>query len=175
MKLLAIPASNSKKSINKSLLGYAATLVENSNASILDLNDYEMPIYNIDLEEAHGIPDAATKLRQEIGDADAIVISLAEHNGSYTAAFKNTLDWMSRIDRDIFQSKKMILLATSPGPGGASRVLEFATTSMPFFGGEVIDSFSLPSFYDNFSYEENVIKDKELDKQLAATMRKLNA
>jgi chromate reductase len=61
MKVLAFAASNSRKSINKDLIRYASTRLPDSDVEIIDINDYEMPIYSSDLEEAHGIPEAASR------------------------------------------------------------------------------------------------------------------
>jgi NAD(P)H-dependent FMN reductase len=60
---------------------------------VLDLNDYEMPIYSIDRETEDGIPEEAQRFYDELGAVDAILISFAEHNGAYTAAYKNIFDW----------------------------------------------------------------------------------
>ena len=87
-KIIAIGASNSKNSINKTFAAYAANKVKGTTVTILDLNDYPLPIYSIDLESEAGIPENAKKFDQQIQEADGIVISLAEHNGSYSAVFK---------------------------------------------------------------------------------------
>ncbi|MFT4519714.1 MAG: chromate reductase [Halioglobus sp.] len=99
---MAIAASNSKRSINKQLVTYASGLIAGADVEILDINDYEMPSYSADREEESGIPGDARKFRQLIGEADALLISFAEHNGSYTAACKNLYDWISRIDMKVF-------------------------------------------------------------------------
>ncbi|MGS0726904.1 NADPH-dependent FMN reductase, partial [Shewanella sp. 0m-11] len=114
MKLLAFAASSSTKSINKQLATYAASLVQGAEVEILDINDYEMPLFSQDREEELGHPELAQQFFAKIGEADAIIISFAEHNGSYTAAYKNLFDWTSRIDMKVFQNKPMLLLATSP-------------------------------------------------------------
>ena len=160
MKILALAASNSKQSINKALITYASSLIEraevggaeieSADVEILDINDYEMPLYSIDREQEDGIPDLAHAFYKKIGGSDALLISYAEHNGSYTAAYKNLYDWASRIDMKVYQGKSMVMLAASPGPGGASNVLASATTSAPYFGGAVVESLSIASFHDNF-------------------------
>jgi len=157
MKLLAFAASSSSKSINKQLATYAASLVSDATVEILDINDYEMPIFSQDKEEELGQPEAAKAFYAKLGQADAIIISFAEHNGSYTAAYKNLFDWTSRIDMKLFQHKPMLLLATSPGPGGAKTVLSAATGSAPYFAADVRASISVPSFFDNFDNEKQVI------------------
>ena len=82
MKILAFAATNSLKSINKNLIEYAASLLTKHDIDILDINDYEMPIYSSDLEQAHGIPVAASQFLNRIEAADALLISYAEHNGN---------------------------------------------------------------------------------------------
>lgn len=177
MKVLAFAASNSKNSINKQLVQYAGGQLTESGAQIeyLDLNDYEMPIYSVDREEESGIPQLAHDFFNKIGQSDAIVISYAEHNGNYTAAYKNIFDWASRIDMKVFQGKPMVLLATSPGAGGAASVLSIAKTSAPFFDGQVKADISLPSFYDNFDGEMNVITNEEIKLKLENALGKLLA
>ena len=164
-KIIAFGGSSSKNSINKQLAVYAANLFENAEVEILDLNDYEMPIFSVDKEKENGIHSLANDFYDRIGNADLIVLSLAEHNGAYSSAFKNTLDWASRINAKTFQQKPMLLLATSPGARGGSSVLDIATKRFPFQGAEVKGSFSLPAFYENFDVVNGIIN-PELKNQL---------
>ena len=164
-KIIAFGASSSKNSINKQLATYTANQFENSTVEVLDLNAYEMPIYSVDNEKENGIPQLAQDFYAKIGSADFIVISFAEHNGNFSSAFKNILDWASRINAKTFQEKPMLLLATSPGARGGSSVLDIATKRFPFQGGIVKGSFSLPSFYENFDAEKG-ITNEELKNQL---------
>lgn len=155
-KIIAFGASSSKTSINQQLAIYAASLFENALVEVLDLNHYEMPLFSVDKEQENGIPELATQFYSKIGTADLIIISLAEHNGAYSSAFKNILDWTSRINGKTFQEKEMLLLATSPGARGGSTVLDIAKNRFPFQGGIVKGTFSLPSFYDNFDAEKGI-------------------
>jgi chromate reductase, NAD(P)H dehydrogenase (quinone) len=156
-KIIAFAGSSSKTSINKQLVTYAANLFENASVEVLDLNDYEMPVFSVDKEKENGIHALATDFYAKLGSADLIVISFAEHNGNYSTAFKNVLDWTSRINAKTFQEKEMLLLATSPGARGGSSVLDIATKRFPFQGGIVKGSFSLPSFYENFDVVNGII------------------
>lgn len=149
-KILAFGASNSKNSINRQLAAYAASLFQNTQVELLDLNDYEMPIYSIDREKESGIPEPAHRFYEKIGAADLILISFAEHNGAYSTAFKNIFDWTSRINNKTFQEKPLFLMSTSPGARGGSSVLEMAAKRFPYQGGEVKGLFSLPNFNDHF-------------------------
>ena len=158
-KIIAFGASSSMTSINKKLATYAAHQFENASVEVLDLNDYEMPIFSTDKEAETGIPQLAQDFFTKLGTADLIIISFAEHNGAYSAAFKNIFDWISRINGKTFQEKPTLLLSTSPGPRGGSTVLEIAKGRFPFQGAVVKGSFSLPSFYENFDASNGIIND----------------
>lgn len=175
MKVLAFAASNSKQSINRTLATYAASLVDGALVEVLDIHDYEMPIFSEDREEELGQPEEAKRFFRKIGDADAIVVSYAEHNGSYSAAYKNLFDWASRIDSKVFQDTPMLILATSPGPGGAANVLSLAETSAPHFAGDVRGSISVPSFHKNFDVETNEISNPHLRSLIEQGARSLSA
>ncbi len=156
-KIIAFGGSSSKNSINKQLATYAAHLFQSVEVEVLDLNDYEMPVFSVDKEKENGIHNLAHAFYDKIGTADLVVLSLAEHNGAYSTAFKNILDWTSRIDNKTFRQKPMLLLATSPGARGGATVLEIATKRFPFQGAEVKGSFSLPTFYENFDVVNGII------------------
>jgi len=179
MKILAFGASNSKNSINKKLATYAASVFKNqilkdAQIEIIDLNDFEMPIYSIDRQQEDGFPGPAHIFLNKIADADALIISFAEHNGSYTAAYKNIFDWASRINPKVFQGKPMVILSTSPGKGGASNVLKSAIGSAPFFGAVVRGSLSVPSFNENFDTTAGELTNAELDEKLLVALRVLS-
>lgn len=161
MKILGFAGSNSSESINKQLVEYTTSLFEHAEVEILDLNDYEMPIYGIDKENSNGIPQLAHDFAEKIDNADLLVVSLAENNGAYSVAFKNVFDWMSRISgRSAFGDKPMLLMATSPGGKGGKFVLEMAKNRMPFSGGKVLETFSLPKFDDNFNEGKGIINEE---------------
>lgn len=149
--IVAFAGSNSKNSINKDLVVYASTLVENAKTTILDLNDFELPLYGIDLENDKGIPENAHKFLNLIKESDGILLSLAEHNGAYSTVFKNLFDWLTRINGKIFFNKPMFLMATSPGGRGGLTVLEIAKGRFPFHDGNIVEIFSLPFFGNNFA------------------------
>ncbi|RNC85483.1 MAG: NADPH-dependent oxidoreductase [Balneola sp.] len=160
-RILAFGASSSKTSINKAFAEFAANTIENAAVTMLDLNDFEMPIYSIDRERESGIPEPAKRFKEEIKQADGLIISFAEHNGSYTAAFKNIMDWISRLEGSTWEHKPMLLLSTSPGGRGAKTVLNTASTSFKFGNSKPISSFSLPFFNKNFDRNEGIL-DQEL-------------
>lgn len=155
LKILAFGGSNSKNSINRKLAKFVASLFNNAEVTLLDLNDFEMPVFSVDRES--NLPIQALNFAKHMDESDLIVMSLAEHNGNYSAAFKNIYDWVSRIPkRKVFNGKKVIVLATSPGARGGSSVLESALKRFPFDGAVVVGSMSLPSFDQNFSESSGI-------------------
>ncbi|NOH25106.1 NADPH-dependent FMN reductase [Vibrio europaeus] len=173
MKIVAFGASTSSTSINKTLATYAANLIEGAEVTILDLNDYQVPMFSEDTEKEIGQAEGAKAFLADLAKADAIVVSFAEHNGSYPAAYKNLFDWSTRIERNVFQEKPVVYLATSPGPGGAQTVLAAATGSAPYFGAEVKASVSVPSFYDNFDLETGQFRNQEIAQQVKQAVESL--
>ena len=162
-KILAFGGSISSKSINKQLALYTANLVTNTIVEVIDLTEYLAPVYSID-EEKKGFPEKLLNLSQYMKKFDGYIVSLAEHNGSYAAAFKSILDWLSRINREIFNNHPVLLLATSPGGRGGASVLETASNYFPHAGASDVITFSLSNFYDNF--QENKIVNDEILKEL---------
>jgi len=175
MKVLTFAGSNSKNSINKKLATYAASLFKNANVEVLDLNDFQMPLFGVDLEKEIGKPELAMKFLEKIEQADFIVLSLAEHNGNYAVAFKNIFDWASRGGVKVFQQKPMLLMATSNGARGGKSVLEIAEKRFPFDGAEIKATFSLPKFSENFDVDKNLISNPELDEDLKKIVEKINS
>ncbi|MDG5491306.1 NADPH-dependent FMN reductase [Psychroserpens sp. SPM9] len=167
--IITIAGSNSQKSINKNLLVYTSGLLKDVDIISIDLNDYVLPIYGLDYEAENGIPTAIKKLDKLLNTADGFIISLAEHNGSYAAVFKNTIDWLSRVNMKIWREKPMLLMATSPGGRGGATVLESASAYFPFMGANITDTFSLPNFYDNF--KDGKVIDTNLEKEMKEKVR----
>lgn len=174
-QVIAFAASSSRRSINKKLVTYASGLLEDAQVEILDLNDFELPLFSIDREDELGQPQPAQAFLQKISESDGIIISFAEHNGVYSAAYKNLYDWVSRIRPKVYQEKPMVLLSTSPGGRGGKSVLELALSQIPRFGGVVKASASLPSFMDNFDVEAATISNPEYARQIEAAVKRLFA
>jgi len=175
MKLVVFAASSSSKSINKMLVSYAASLVEAEETEVLDLREYELPLFSIDKEEELGKPEIARQFLDKIGSADRLIISFAEHNGNYSAAYKNLFDWCTRSNPKVYQNKPTLLLSTSPGGRGASTVLGIAEAALPRFDCDIRATLSVPSFTENFDTEEGKISNPEIQDQLEAAIKLLLA
>lgn len=156
MKILAFAGSSSSTSINRELVKFVLKDFQDEEINLIDLNDFTMPVFSVDLEKK-GFPDEAHHFLTAIEACDVIICSLAEHNRSYSAAFKNVFDWSSRINVKVFQNKPMLLMSTSPGGYGGGNVMNTAKTFFPQFAADIKDTFSLPKFYENFDLESGVI------------------
>ncbi len=164
--IVTLGGSNSKNSINKKLAEYVGELVNGVVLTKVDLNDFKMPLFSVDTENEQGFSKSAKDLNDVIAKADGFIISLAEHNGAYSTAFKNAFDWLSRIEGKVWRDKPMLLLSTSPGVRGGRSVLDIALARFPYMGGNIVGSMSFPSFYDNFKDGEivNEILKEQLQK-----------
>ena len=170
MKIIAFAATSSSRSINKKLATYTASLVPNAKVEVLDLNDYELPLYSEDVERellaSSGPPKIAKDFRSKLNQADALIVSFAEHNGSYTAAYKNLFDWCTRTGRDVYANKPLLVLSASKGPRGAISVLTQAVDSLPRFSADVRASVSVPSFAENYDDETKTITHSQINAKL---------
>ena len=171
MKALAFAATNSKNSINKQLVIHATDVLKSefdtsAEIEVIDLNDYEMPIYSIDRQNEDGVHPLAQKFFDKITEADAIIISYAEYNSNYTSAYKNVFDWASRIKMHVFQEKPVLHMSASIGPNGGANVLSIADKSARFFKADLKGSFSVGPFAEKFDTDAGVLKDAELAAKL---------
>jgi len=171
MKIIAFGGSNSRNSINKKLATYVAHLFENATVEVLDLNDFALPLFSVDLEKEIGQPQLAQDFLDKIAEGDMIVLSMAENNSNYSVAFKNIFDWASRINVKVFQQKTMLLMATSDGKRGGASVLEIAKNAFPRYGADIKATFSLPLFHENFDTEQNRISNPDFDNQIKEIVR----
>jgi chromate reductase len=131
MKLLVFAGSTRQNSFNRRLAKVTAAMATASGAEVthLELGDYDVPMYNADLE-ARGTPPDVMKLKQTLYEHPAWIICTPEYNASYPALLKNTLDWVSSpvkgdpVWSDDFRSsrgKVVGVLSASPGALGGLR------------------------------------------------------
>ena len=161
-KILAIGTTNQASSINRQLSVFAATLLKEWGCQHVDMRECEMPIFGSDRHEEVGVPQEAIDFRNKMSEYDGFIVSLAEHNGNYTAVFKNLIDWLSVQEGKVWQGKPVLLLSCSPGPRGAITVLDIAENYFPHMGAQVTGTFSLGLFEECFNDEEGVTDSHKL-------------
>ena len=158
--ILAFAGSNSSTSINYKLVRHTANQLDNYEVQVLNMANFPFPMYSEDHEKEHGFLNSLIELKNDIESADGIVISVNEHNGNISAHFKNVIDWLSRLDRDFIKGSKVLLLSTSPGKRGGIGAHEISNNILARFGAEILGTFSLPSFYENFDMDKGIINDE---------------
>lgn len=163
--IIVIGASTSSSSINKALANYTASLLKNVELTKIDINALNgLPIFSEDYEKENPTPEAVIELNKLFKETDGFIISHAEHNGSFSAGYKNAIDWVSRQGGKIFNQKPVMILATSGGARGGSSVLGHAKDIYPHRGAIISGVFSLPSYDDNF--KDGRLIDETLNKNL---------
>ena len=159
--ILAFAGSNSSTSINYKLVKYTTSLITDHEIELINMVDYNFPVFSEDLEREEGYSDLLKELKDKIVKANALIISVNEHNSNPSAYFKNVLDWLSRVDRNFLADTKILLMSCSGGRRGAIGSLEVVKGILNRFGGEITATFSLPSFNHTFDKAKG-ITDPEL-------------
>lgn len=146
VRVVTFAGSVRHKSLNKRLAKFAANRVSalGGIGVFVDLVNYPLPIYNGDFEELNGIPKLAVGLSEHIARADALMISTPEYNGDYPALLKNYIDWLTRVDRQIWVRPTALMSAT-PGPSGGRRSLVLLSMAL--------NNMQVPVIGQNFSLE----------------------
>lgn len=116
--LLGLSGSLRKGATNRKLLREAARLFDPVSYTEADLN---LPLYDGDLEDAEGIPAPVQMLADQIGQADAVIISTPEYNKGPSGVLKNALDWVSRTKGNPWASKPVAVMSAAGGRAGGER------------------------------------------------------
>jgi NAD(P)H-dependent FMN reductase len=152
-RVLLVPGSVRADSLHRRLAAALAPLFEAHGLSveIVDLRDHPMPIYDGDAERELGPPAAAVELQAHVAAADAVVFLTPEYNGGPPALLKNTIDWVTRVDRTTFRRPLIGLAATSPGGRGAVHGLDVMRRIFGHMGLTMLDGdLSVPDGADAF-------------------------
>lgn len=170
-KILAFSGSLRAESFNQKLVKIAADGAREAGAevTVISLSDFPMPIYDQDLEDASGKPEKAKELKKLFLEHDGLLIASPEYNSMITAALKNALDWVSRVDSadeamlSAFTGKTAAILSASPGGYGGARSLGFLRPFLENINVTVIeDQFSLPDAHEAFGKDGELL-DKEIE------------
>ena len=131
VKLLAFAGSTREGSLNQRLLDVAADMARAEGAEVtsIRLRDFDLPLYDGDLE-ASAFPPGADELRRLFIEHDGFLIASPEYNGSVSGALKNAIDWASRprpgeslVALPAFRGKVAGIMSASIGPFGGLRGL----------------------------------------------------
>lgn len=178
-RILAFAGSARADSLNKRLVLAASRDAREAGAEVtlVDLNDFPMPMYHGDLEARDGIPVSARSLRTLFRDHHGFLIASPENNASIPALLKNSIDWISRPDGGQnglvpFQGKVAALLSASPGALGGLRGLMHLRAVLQALGVLTIyEQFALPRAHEAFDAEGRLADPKQRTSLLGVTAR----
>lgn len=179
-RILAFAGSARHDSLNRKLVRVAANAAtaEGAAVTLLDLNDYPMPLYHGDLEAKEGVPEPARRLRRLVADHQGLLIASPENNASVSAALKNALDWVSRPTDGQnglapYQGKVAALLAASPGAYGGLRGLAHLRQILQALGVLVLsEQVAVGRAHELFS-PDGALTDVKLQASVAGLVRRL--
>ncbi len=119
-QILGISGSLRQKSFNAGLLRAAGELMP-EGASLVAGTIRGIPLYDGDDEAANGVPAAVNKLKEQLAEADGLLIVTPEYNNSMPGVLKNAVDWLTRPSSDIaplFHGRPVAVIGASPGGFG---------------------------------------------------------
>jgi NAD(P)H-dependent FMN reductase len=128
-------------------------------------------LYSSTIEKNKGIPAAVKQLLEKLKKVDGFLLASPEHNGLMPAALKNLMDWLSRADGKYLNGLTTMLLSTSPGGFGGANNLKVMSRLIVYTGAELVGTYSLPSFFDNFDVAKGVIKNEEEQIKMSAALK----
>jgi NAD(P)H-dependent FMN reductase len=155
-KIIAIPGSLRKESINLNLLKLISeNYTFNNSISIMPQSKLDLPLYNQDSEVTESLKTNLEHIKNYLSDSDGILIACPEYNGSITGALKNFIDWVS-VSNNPFVGKKVGMISTSPSPFGGIRGIMHLRDIM-FNMGVILfpNHLSIPKNFNNGYSEEN--------------------
>jgi chromate reductase, NAD(P)H dehydrogenase (quinone) len=171
-RFLVFSASLRKDSLNTRLAKLAASVIEKNGAKAdyANMNEFDCPSFNQDLEINNFLPKGAEEFRKRILANDAFVISSPEYNGSMPGFLKNTIDWVSRFRPQPFNEHHALLMSASPSMAGGNRALWSLRMPFEHLGTRVFpDMFSLAMAHKAFT-AEGEIADEILAKRFEANL-----
>jgi NAD(P)H-dependent FMN reductase len=141
MDMLILAGSTRKASLNAELARHMAALAtaDGVDARFVDLEHFDMPMYNFDLEQAEGVPSAAVELHDLIKSAKSVVFVSPEYNGGPTPVLKNAIDWVSRVTKRPLEGKRVGLVSATPGAGGGVSGLAGMRLILTSMRAEIVD------------------------------------
>ena len=166
MKILAFAGSLRKESLNLKLVRIAAGLAAEAghDVTVAELAEYQIPLYDGDVEAVSGLPAGAARLAAAVKQADGVIISAPEYNASVSGVLKNAVDWISRDKGDPLEGKPILLLSASPAMVGGNRGLWHLRVPLEACGAFVNpEMYSLAQAHQEFAAAGNLVSPKRLE------------
>jgi chromate reductase len=167
MRVLAFAASLREHSLNRKLITLASEIAQREGVEVdlANFRDFEVPLYNGDLNERIGLPPGALEFKRRLELADAALISAPEYNYSISGVLKNLIDWVSRARPMPWRGKSIYLMSAAPSPMGGIRGLWQTRIPLEGCGALVFpDMFALP--HANQAFDQQGLRDSALAERL---------
>ena len=167
--ILAFAGSTRRDSFNKRLVPIAAKGARDAGAEVtlIDLKDFPLPLFDQDLESAHGMPEHGARLKRLFVEHDGLLVASPEYNSSVTAVLKNAIDWVSRPAPGeppavAFRGKVAALMSASPGGLGGLRALVHVRSILGNLGVIVLpDQIAVAKAHEVFQPDGSLIDTKQ--------------
>ncbi|MFD8030949.1 NADPH-dependent FMN reductase [Streptomyces sp. NPDC059717] len=172
LRVLVFGGALRADSSNARLAALVARLLSDTGAAVdlASMRDFDMPLYDGDMEAAEGLPPGALALRDRLDRSDAFVIASPEYNASVPGVLKNAIDWVSRVRPQPFKTKHAMLVSASPSLVGGNRGLWALRVPLEHLGTRVYpDMFSVADSYQAFA-EDGTLADSGLQQRLTETV-----
>jgi len=166
LDVLIFAASLRTDSLNKRLARLAAEVAEQNGAAVdlASMQEFDVPLYDGDVETDTGIPEGAEELRRRLLITDAFIIASPEYNGSVPGTIKNLIDWTSRFRPQPFDERHGLLMSASPSMAGGNRGLWALRVPLEHLGARIYpDMFSLARAHEAFDGDK--IADDDLQER----------
>ena len=169
MKLFTFAASLREGSWNQKLMDHASAILREKGAEVTEVaiaDLVQMPIYNADIQDNEGFPEAAERWKALLEEHDGFVATIPEYNYSIPGGLKNAIDWVSRYRPQPFRGSRAFLLSASPSMVGGNRGLGASRIPFELLGVHVSpDMFSLAKAHEAFD-AEGKLADEPLEQRL---------
>jgi len=174
-RILAFSGSARRESLNRKLLNavVAATRAEGGEVTLIDLNDFSLPLYHGDLEDTQGMPENANKLVKLITEHDGLLIASPEYNSQITPLLKNTIDWCTRADDNPFGDRVAAVVSASPGMLGGIRSMTMARQLLTHLGCHVVPAQCILPQADKAFDEQGALQEERHRKSAKSVAQSL--
>jgi chromate reductase len=174
-RVLAFSGSARRDSLNRKLLAVVIDAVRavGGEVTLVDLNEYPLPLYHGDLEDKEGLPANAQKLIDLILAHQALLIASPEYNSQITPLLKNTIDWCTRADDNPLRGKVASVVSASPGQFGGIRSMTLARQLLTHLGCFVIPAQCILPHADKAFDASGRLQDARTQKAVVAVATEL--
>lgn len=176
LRLLAFAASLQRGSVNRKLLALAVEMAraDGAEVDVAEFAEFDMPLFNADLQEASGFPVGTEELARRVRGADGMLIASPEYNFSLPGTLKNAIDWVSRpLASNPLRNKPVAVIGASTGAFGAVWSQAELRKVLSSTGARVLaDELAVGHAHNRFDVEGRLL-DGELRDQLGEVVATL--